>query len=55
MLTPEVLQKAQSLLDEGKELGEVGKILGIKTNTLNKAVHADKLHRSIKKKKPLKI
>ncbi|MEA3346714.1 MAG: hypothetical protein U9Q21_01330 [Candidatus Auribacterota bacterium] len=55
VLIPEVLEKAQGLLDEGKELGEVGKTLGIKTNTLNKAVHAGKLHRSIKKKKPLKI
>ncbi len=49
ILTPDVLVQAQRILDEGKELGEASKILGIKTDTLNKAVHAGKLHRIIKK------
>ncbi|MBM2817398.1 MAG: hypothetical protein HW421_4160 [Ignavibacteria bacterium] len=52
ILTPEVLERVQILLDEGKELGEINKITGVKTNTLNKAVHAGKLHR-IKKKQIL--
>ena len=50
VLLPEVLIKAQEILDEGKSLGEVSKIVGIKTNTLNKAVQSGKLHRVIKKK-----
>ena len=45
ILTPEVLQRVQSLLDEGLDLGAVGKTLNIKTNTLNKAVHAEKPHK----------
>ncbi len=51
VLTPEVLAKVQILLDEGKELGEISKITGVKSNTLNKAVHAGKLHRNKKKVK----
>lgn len=54
VLTPEVIQKAQSFLDEGRELREIGEKLGVKTNTLNKAVHAGKLHRLVKKKKKVR-
>lgn len=52
VLTLEVLSKVQILLDEGKELGEICKIIDVKTNTLNKAVHAGKLHRNKKKLMP---
>ncbi|MGA2091331.1 MAG: helix-turn-helix domain-containing protein [Endomicrobiales bacterium] len=54
VLTPELLEEAQDLLDEGLELGYVGGILGVKTNTLNKAVHKGKLRRTLKKKSPRK-
>lgn len=50
VLTAEVLTKAQELLDQGKQLWDIGKELHIKTNTLNKAIHAGKLHRRLKKK-----
>ena len=50
VLTPSVLKEAQEMLNEGHSLKEVGDELGIKTNTLNKAVQAGKLHRvSVKK------
>jgi len=45
VLTDEVIRKVQELLDEGKTPSEAGKCFGIKTDTLNKAVHAGKLHR----------
>ncbi len=50
VLTAEALKKAQELLDEGNELTEIGKKLGVKTNTLSKAVHSGRLHRIDKKK-----
>lgn len=49
VLTTEALQKAQKLLDDGTELSEISTELHIKTNTLNKAIHAGKLHRVEKK------
>jgi transposase-like protein len=50
ILTAEVLTKAQSLLDQGEEVSDVAKTLGIKRNTLNKAVLDARLHKPSKKK-----
>lgn len=51
VLTAEVLVKVQGMLDEGKEPGEVSKILGIKSDTIRKAINKGKLHKVIKKKR----
>jgi transposase len=45
VLTPDILVQAQELLNEGKELKEIGSTFGIRTNTLNKAVQSKRLHR----------
>lgn len=50
VLTPEVKQRAQALLDEGKSVPEVGKEVGVAGNTLHKAISAGRL-RGIKKKR----
>ena len=50
VLTPPVMEKAQRLLDEGLEVPEVADQLGIKRDTLSKAVRAGRLHRPVKKK-----
>ena len=55
VLTEEILQEAQDLLDEELELGHIANILGVKTNTLNKAVQKGKLTRSLKKNPPTGI
>ena len=49
ILTPEVLNEAQELFEQGKEITEVADILGIKGNTLNKAVLDKRLHKPKKK------
>jgi transposase len=43
VLTAEVLERAQALLDEGKGRGEVAETLGIKPDTLYRAVRAGRL------------
>ena len=43
VMTPEVLEKAQSLLDEGKDRFETAKALGIKPDTLYRAIRGGKL------------
>lgn len=43
VLTDEVLLKAQKLLDEGESRTDVAQHLGIKANTLSKAIQAGKL------------
>jgi DNA invertase Pin-like site-specific DNA recombinase len=43
VLTPQVLEKAQSLLDEGKNRFEVPKELNIKPDTFYKALRSGKL------------
>lgn len=53
VLTPEVLEKAQTLLDEGQSRSDVAESVGVKVNTLSKAIHAGRLH-EIKKKANLK-
>jgi len=52
VLTPPVLKQAQQLLDEGLETPEVADQLGIKCDTLSKAVRAGRLHKPTKKKHP---
>jgi IS30 family transposase len=51
-LTAPVLAHAQQLLDEGLESREVAERLGIKPDTLSKAVRVGRLHRAVKKKTP---
>ncbi len=50
VLTPEVLAEAQGLLDEGLETTEVAAQLGVKRDTLGKAIGAGRLHKPAKKK-----
>jgi len=50
VLTAPVLKQAQQLLDEGLETPEVADRLGIKRDTLSKAVRARRLHKRAKKK-----
>ncbi len=49
VLTPAVLTEAQRLLDEGVEPSEVADRLGVKRDTLSKAVRAGRLHKPVKK------
>lgn len=51
VLTPEVLQRAQKQLSEEQPRPVVAKALGIKLDTLTKAVRAGRLVEPIKKKK----
>lgn len=50
VLTLPVLEQAQQLLDEGLEMPEVADRLGIKRDTLSKAVRAGRLRQRTKKK-----
>jgi len=49
VLTPLVLGEAQQLLDGGMETPEVADQLGVKRDTLSKAVRAGRLHKPLKK------
>jgi len=49
-LTAEVCQQAQMLLNEGLEVPEVGRRVGILANTLHKAIRDGRLIHNIKKK-----
>jgi hypothetical protein len=49
VLTPSVLAEAQQLMDEGLETPEVADRLGVKRDTLSKAVRAGRLHKPVKK------
>ena len=51
VLTPPVLEKAQQLFDDGLDLLEVAEKLGLKKDTLRKAVKAGRLHAVFKKKR----
>jgi len=51
VLTPEILEQAQAMLDARAPLRTIGSELGVKPNTLNKAIHAGKLHRPTTQKK----
>ena len=44
VLTPEVKQRAQALLDEGKSVPEVSREIGVAGTTLHKAIQAGRLH-----------
>jgi hypothetical protein len=50
VLTAPVLAEAQGLLDEGRATAEVADRLGIKRDTLSKAVRAGRLSVRVKKK-----
>jgi transposase len=52
VLTPAVLAEAQQLLDDGRETAEVADCLGVKRDTLSKAVRAGRLHKPVKKTLP---
>jgi len=47
-----VLASAQGLLDEGESVTEVARRLGLKRDTLAKAVAAGRLHSGVKKTLP---
>ncbi|MGA8697354.1 MAG: hypothetical protein WB689_26650 [Xanthobacteraceae bacterium] len=49
-LSPEVSQQVQALLDQGLEVPEVGRRVGILSNTLHKAIRSGRLRRGNKKK-----
>lgn len=49
VLTPEVLEQAQQLLNEGLEPSDVADQLAIKPDTLSKAIRGKRLHKSVKK------
>jgi hypothetical protein len=44
VLTTEVRQRAQALLDEGKGVPEVSQAIQVAGNTLHKAIRAGRLH-----------
>jgi hypothetical protein len=44
VLTPEVKQRAQALLDEGGSVPAVSRAVGVAGDTLRKAIHAGRLH-----------
>ena len=54
-LNPEVCQQVQALLDQGLEVPEVGRRLGILANTLHKAIRSGRLRGTKKKIYPAAI
>jgi transposase-like protein len=48
-LSPQVCQQVQALLDQGLEVPEVGRRVGILANTLHKAIRSGRLQRGKKK------
>src|SRR6266436_193607 len=44
VLTAEVKQRAQALLDEGKSVAEVSREISVAGTTLHKAIHTGRLH-----------
>ncbi len=53
MLTVEILKQAQEQLDRGRTLQEVAAQLEVKYDTMRKAVRAGRLHKAVKKTKPI--
>jgi transposase len=49
VLTAAVRQQAQSLLDQGKSVPEVSQEIGVRGNTLHKAIRGGRLHANKKK------
>jgi transposase-like protein len=54
VLTEPVIQKVQSLLDEGYGLSKIGKELNLKADTLRKAIGAGKLYRRSRTSRTMK-
>jgi transposase-like protein len=54
-LNPQVCQQVQALLDQGLEVPEVGRRVGILANTLHKAIRSGRLQRAKKKIYPAGI
>lgn len=50
VLTAEVLKRAQEQLNEGKRCGEIAEVLGLKSDTLSKAIRSGRLV-EVKKKR----
>ena len=48
-----MLEKVQSKLDEGQEIGRIARELNLKADTLNKAIRGGRLKGAVKKKPPL--
>src|SRR5450631_2974444 len=53
ILTPTVLEQLQQLLSEHEEVADIAAKLGIKADTLTKAIRAGRLHKPAKKKIPI--
>ena len=53
VLTAEVLKQAQEQLDQGRKLQEVAAQLGVKHDTMRKAVRAGRLREAVKKTKSI--
>ena len=51
-LSPAVCQEVQALLDQGLEVPEVGRRVGILANTIHKAIRSGRLRRAKKKIRP---
>ena len=51
VLTPPVVERLQAMLDEGREVNEAARELGVKPNTAHKAVRAGRLRVRSKKKR----
>lgn len=49
VLTPEVLDRVQEMLDKGTGIPEVAAACGLRSNTVAKAVRAGRLHHPLKK------
>lgn len=49
LLTPVVLKQIQSLLNQGETVADVATTLGLKANTVNKAILDNRLHKPAKK------
>ncbi len=50
VLTPEVLREVQKLLDAGEEVSRICQEIGLKTDTVNKAIRDGRLQREVKKR-----
>ena len=48
VLTADVKQRAQALLDQDKSVPEVSQAIGVRGNTLHKAIRGGRLHQSKK-------
>lgn len=50
ILTPAVIEQVQQLLSDHEEVADISYLLGIKADTLSKAIRAGRLHKPAKKK-----